>query len=127
MFFTETGLTAHFYLLLAGATFLVLFIFYAFVIDHKHRLTKEWTDAFSKAGITTADIDKITHDGSMWYHSNQSMCVQYGDYEERCPKSEGVCAGPKGRTFGTREEQALAVKTALASGGVHPGCPLVYS
>ena len=127
MFFTETGLTAHFYLLLAGLTFLVFFIVYAFVIDHRTPVSKEWHDSFSRVDIPTSKIDKISHDDSMWYHAGNSTCVQYGDYQERCPKSEGVCAGKDGRTYGSREEQVLAVKVALDAGGVHPECPLIYS
>src|SRR3569833_161919 len=102
----ESGLTAHFYFLLAGLVLLGFFVVYAFVIDHKFPLTDEWIDAFRRANISSKDRDLITHDATGWYYDGKSLCVGYGDYQDRCPKSEGVCAGPKGKTFGSRLEQA---------------------
>jgi hypothetical protein len=124
--FGETGLTAHLYLLMAGLLILFFFVMYAFVVDHKFALTDEWIDAFKRANISSQDRDRITHDGGGWYYDGKSLCVGYGDYNDRCPKSEGVCAGPKGKTFGTREEQAVAISAAITAGGTHPECPLIY-
>jgi len=122
----ESGLTAHFYLFLGGVAVMAILVIYAFVVDHKHSLSKEWVSSFTSIGVSADKVENISHDEEMWYYAGKSTCVGYGDYKDSCPKFQGVCAGEKGKTFGSALEQARAVKAALDGGGSHSQCPLIY-
>lgn len=113
----------HKYTWLAGALLLAFFIGYAFWYDHKETIyySEEWNRRFRAVGI---DPRRVTHDDGMWYYDRKSTCVNYGDGGE-CPRHEGYCAG--GKTYGTLDEQVLAVKEALENGGTHPECTLIYA
>lgn len=124
--FTETGLKPHLYLLIAGIVFLILFFGYIFWFDHKENPEgRDWQERFNNAGLTAEQQRDITHDDSMWYYQRVATCVGYGHPSEECPKHESYCIG--GDTFGSLQNQALAVAEAIGKGGVHENCPLIYS
>ncbi len=126
--FSEKGVTAHLYLFIAGVVALILFITYAFVYDHKEKIygDEQWEKALTKAGLSDAEIEKISHDEDVWYYGGVSTCVSYGDWKDRCKKFEAVCAG-KGEVYGSADQQAEEIAKALDHEGVHPECPLVFS
>ena len=74
-------------------------------------------------GISREDIDRITHDYSVWYHNGNSTCVAYGDWNENCSLNEYFCPG--GSKIGNATLQSRAIKQAIAHNGVHPMCPLL--
>lgn len=139
--FKETGLTPHLYLWIAGLVFLILFIGYIFWFEHKESIDGSfWMEKFKKAGLTSKEINDITHDDSMWYYQRVATCVGYGSPIDAidspngspnaldslgCPKYESFCAG--GDTFGTAEDQVREVIAAIRKGGIHEDCPLIYS
>lgn len=124
--FTETGLTPHLYLWIAGMVFLTLFFGYIFWFEHKESPEGEdWEKRFERVGLTKEQRRDITRDDSMWYYQKVATCVGYGHPNDECPKHESYCVG--GDTFGSLNDQALAVSEAIKKGGIHENCPLIYS
>ncbi len=119
----------HSYILGAAIVLLILFLVYAFVIDHKVDISDDfspdgWTVNLKKVGLSEEQISKIQHDDTAWYYDGTALCVGYGDNDELCPRSENYCAG--GKTFGTIAQQAKAIKEAIDSNREHKMCPLLY-
>ena len=120
-------LTLHSFLVVLAVVLLITFLIYVFVVEHKTNVEGNdlWQIAFRKVGLTKDQIADLTHDDEMWYYQGVSTCINYGDWDDTCPKHEGVCAG--GDTYGNAMQQAAEIRLALQKGGVHPGCPLIYS
>lgn len=125
--FAYSGIKSHLYLWIAGAVFLILFFGYIFWFDHKENIdgSEYWGNPFAKAGLTKEQCGDISHDDSMWYYQRVATCVGYGHPKVECPRHESYCAG--GDSFGTPSQQATAVAEAIKKGGIHEGCPLIYS
>jgi hypothetical protein len=124
--FTDTGLTAHFYLFIAGVVVIILFFGYAFWYDHKKQFEDHNIDKiFKRYGLSEEQISNISHDDDMWYYKRKSTCVGYSSIpDELCPKFQEVCVG--GKTFGNLEDQIREVVKAIKIGGLHEDCPLIY-
>ncbi|HMP28060.1 MAG TPA: hypothetical protein PKD85_00585 [Saprospiraceae bacterium] len=125
--FTEIGLLPHFYLFIAGAIVLLLYLGYVFWYDHKNEVTdKDLHELFKKYGLTDTQIADIKHDDDVWYYKNKSTCIGYSsDPREACPKFQWVCLGD--RTFGNLKEQIYAISQLIKNGmDSHPDCPLIY-
>ena len=122
----ESSVQAHSYLFLAGIVVFSIFLIYVYICNHRTEIGQSdvWNQSFQKVGLSSKDIENLTHDDSMWYYRGRPTCVAYGDFRKRCPKFESYCAG--GDTFGTPEQQALEVKLAIKNGGEHVSCPLIY-
>lgn len=125
MVFKEKGSQAHFYLWFSGLVLLLLFLGYVFIYEHKDdELSDTWKMAFVKAGLSKDQVDKLSHDGDVWYYGSppKSTCVGYGGKDEKCPRFESVCSGEK--TFGDINQQVKNVVKAVGV-GIHPECPLI--
>lgn len=90
----------------------------------------ELVNIFMREGLTKSEVAGLVHDEDEWYMVNDdgdsfwSLCVGYGEKNEKCNRSEHYCCG--GRTFGSWEMQAKAVKNALYNTDkTHPSCPLI--
>jgi len=126
MVLTESGLTAHTYLWIAGVIAILMFMVYVFICEHEMRIDQNevWIGRFLRAGVSTSEIVHITHDYSVWYYKGLGTCVAYGDWNDKCERSEYWCAG--GGVVGDGDAQARAVKVAIDNGsGYHPMCPLI--
>ena len=125
--FTESGKRPQEYLFLAAVILLAMFLIYVYVCEHKVSIDDGgiWTSALRNAGVSRENIKDITHDDSGWYLKRKSLCVMYGgDFDGRCRRYEGHCAGDF--TFGDEKQQAQAIQTSIENNGEHPKCPLVY-
>jgi len=105
-------------------TFLSLFLVYGFLCNHQFSIMNTlWASYFGKYA------NYVTHDDGMWFYKGISTCVQYnGDFNEKCDKSLGICAGKNeyDDKYGGYIEQSKEVITSIINGGVHPKCPLIY-
>lgn len=62
-----------------------------------------------------------------WLYGCQRTCVSFSDSVTSlsCDSAERVCAGEDGATYGSQEEQLLAIAAAVANpDSLHPDCPL---
>lgn len=115
-FFTDNSVRSHFYLFVIAIIFLLFFIWYAFLYEHKNNMNNKF--------LTLPDMKNLTHDESVWYVDGKSTCVGYGNKEENCPKHESYCCGDT--TFGDMKSQIFAVEHAIRNKGIHPDCPIIY-
>lgn len=121
------NLTKHGFLMIAAGILLAMFLFFVYLCDHQSTISdnEQWIYALTNSGISKSDIEKLTHDDSMWFYNGISTCVGYsGDENDKCSRFESVCSNND--RFGTFEDQARNIKYALEKNGVHPRCPLIY-
>lgn len=136
MVLTESSTTAHLYLAVAAIVLLSLFIVFIYLVKKRgsvdsYDASGTWMKTFNEAGISASDVALITHDDNVWYYDGHSTCIGYGDASEECPRYECWCAGDRGDggrcTYGTIKQQAAALRKAIANGGQHSECPLIYN
>lgn len=137
MVLSESTPHAHLYLVLGAVILLSIFIVFVYIakkregIDDYSDENREWLTTFRKSGFTDAEISRVTHDDHVWYYDGKNTCVGYGDAEDECPAYQTYCAGGSVNgtyhTYGTLQQQSLAILKSIKSGGVHEECPLIYS
>lgn len=105
-----------------------MFLIYVYVCEHKNYIYQNeiWVKLFSEKGLTSDQIQDISHDDDSWYYQEKSLCIGFSGDEgnERCKRHEVFCAG--GKNIGSPIQQVNAVVEAINSGGQHNLCPLVY-